>query len=287
MAWSSKTRQLALRGGLCLLVLLGGPGAALAADSAAARVLRVTGRVSVQRGADLWAVHASDFIQPGEVILSGPDGYALVQLEDGSQFEVFADSRVVFRANRGNWRDLLDIFLGKVKFQIQKLGGRPHPYRVNSVTALIAVRGTVFEVSVERDETTIIAVEEGLVAVAHRLLPGGREVLLRTGEALVVRPSEPLTAAGVGKARLVGRILTVALDGVLRTGRLGGGGRRPIPGRVPGAGGTSPGDSGQAPPPRDVPDGDSGPGAGPPTGPSSSPPAPPPPSSQPKPGRGN
>ncbi len=252
---------------LCLVLMLAAQGAAVAADSAAARILSVTGRVSLERGRDLWAVQVNGFVSPGETILCGPDGYALLQLEDGSKFEVFANSRVVFRANRGNWRDLLDIFLGKVKIHIQKLGGRPNPYRVNSATALIAVRGTIFEVAVERDETTTIAVEEGLVAVSHKLLPGGREVLLKSGEALVVRPTEPLTPAGISKARIAVRILTVALDRALQTVRAGGSGRAPVPGGKPGAGGATGGDLGQAPPPPpEIPDGDSGPGAGPPPG---------------------
>jgi len=268
---------------VCLALLLGGPGGAWAADSGAARVLTVAGRVSVERDRVLWALQPDHLIQPGEVILSGPDGYAQLLLEDGSKLEIFPDSRVIFRANRGNWRDLVDIFLGKVKFQIQKLGGRPNPYRVNSATALIAVRGTVFEVAVEADETTIITVEEGLVAVAHKLLPGGREVLVKTGEALVVRPGEPLVTAGISKARVAARLLMVALDGALRTGQIGGTGRRPGPGTAPGggAGGTTSGAGagggmGQAPPPGDVPDNDTGPGAGtpPPSQPPSSPPRP-------------
>ena len=276
---------------LCLALALASGAVAQAADSAAppamdsaaARVLSVSGRVSIERGRDLWAVMASTQIRPGEVILSGPDGYALLQLEDGSKFEVFADSRVVFRANRGDWRDLLDIFLGKVKIHILKIGGRPNPYRVNSATALIAVRGTVFEVGVERDDTTIISVEEGLVAVSHKLLPGGKEVLLKTGETLMVRPTEPLNpAAAANKARIAVRVLAVALDRALQTARVGGGRRAPVPGGPVPAGGSGGGDLGQAPPPPpDIPDGDIGPGAGPPA--SSGGNAPPPPPAQPPP----
>ncbi len=276
---------------LLILAVLSAPGA-WAADGGAARVLSVAGRVSLERGRDLWALQANDPIQPGEVILAGPDGYAVLQLEDGSRFEVFADSRVIFRANRGNWRDLLDIFFGKVKIHIQKLGGRPNPYRVNSATALIAVRGTIFGVGVERDDTTTVSVEEGLVAVSHKLLPGGKEVLLSPGETIVVRPGEPLAQpAAVSKARIAVRVLTIALDRALQTARVGGSGRRaPVPG-APGGGGTaSGGDLGQPPPPPpDVPSDDSGPGAGasPPSsaGGSSSAPAPAPQTPQPRPRR--
>lgn len=253
------------------LLLLFAAGSAFAEDGVAVRALTVSGQVSVERGRDLWAVQSNDLIRPGEVIVCGPSSYALFRLEDGSQFEVFADSRVVFRPNQGNWRDLLDIFLGRVKIQIQKLGGRPNPYRVNSATALIAVRGTVFDVRVESDATTTIAVEEGLVGVSHKLLPGGREILVKPGESLVVRPGEPLTPSTVSKARIATRILGMAIDQALQTIRLGGGRGRPST-----TGGSS-GGAGQAPPPKDAPNGDSG-GSGGSTPPASGGnPAPPPP----------
>lgn len=272
---------------MCLAILLGPACPGAAAESGQARVLSIAGQVSLERGRELWAVQPNDVIQPGEIIVCGPVGYAVLQLEDGSKVEVFADSRVVYRANRGNWRDLLDIFLGKVKVHVQKLGGRPNPYRVNSATALIAVRGTVFEVGVANDESTTIAVEEGIVAVTHKLLPGGREVLLKPGDSLTVHPAEPLFPASISKARLAVRVLNIALDSVLQMGRVGGvgGGRTPVPGGVPVPGGAGGTDMGQAPPPPpDVPDGDSGPGAGtPPAGGGSSAPAPAPKPPAPKP----
>ncbi len=257
MVWPSNSGKAALPALCVLAVLLSVPAATLAADPVAARVLSASGQVSLERKPDLWAVHADQFIQPGAVIVSGPDGHAVLELDDGSEIEIFPNSRVIFRPNRGNWRDVLDIFLGKVKFQIQKLGGRSHPYRVNSATALIAVRGTSFEVTVEADETTIVAVEEGVLAVAHKLIPRGREVLVKTGEVLIVRPTEPLTPTSVNKGRLAVRILRVAVEGALRLGLGRGGG-----GSAPSGGGSSGGgDLGQAPPPPpDVPDDDSGPG---------------------------
>lgn len=249
-------------GVVCLLASIGALPTH-AADALAGRVLSATGRISLERGRDLWAMQPSDLVQPGEIIVTGPDGYALLQLGDGSKFEVFPDSRVVFRPNRGNWRDVIDIFLGKVRIHIEKIGGRPNPYRVNSATALIAVRGTVFEVGVAHDDTTTIAVEEGLVAVTHKLLPSMREVLVRSGEALVVHPGEPLTqASNISKSRIAVRVLSVALERALANMRLGGS-RVPAPPTGGGSGTAGGGiDAGQAPPPpSDVPDGDTGPGA--------------------------
>lgn len=228
------------------------------------RVLTATGQVSVERERELWVIQPNSVVEPGQVIITGPDGYVLLQLDDGSSFEVFGNSRVTFRANRGSWRDLLDVYLGKVRIHIEKLsGGRPNPYRVQSATALIAVRGTVFEVTVAGDESTTIDVEEGEVAVSHRLLPSEKEVVLQKGESLVVRPNLPLLPSPVDKiavARGIVRVIDQTLQ-VIRIGGPSGRGRASIP--VPGGGSTGTGGMGQAPPPSTggIPGDDTGPGA--------------------------
>ena len=95
------------------------------------------------------------------------------QVSDGSTFEVYANSRVVFRKTPGNLKDLLDVLIGRVKVHIQKWGGQPNFNRVFTPTAVISVRGTTFDVEVEdADETTLVIVEEGLVEVQHAQHPG-------------------------------------------------------------------------------------------------------------------
>ncbi len=84
MLWRSSSGKAALRVLCAVAFLLSAPGATLAADLVAARVLSVSGRVSLERKPDLWAVRTDQFIQPGEVIVSGPDGHAVLELEDGS-----------------------------------------------------------------------------------------------------------------------------------------------------------------------------------------------------------
>lgn len=277
----------ALAGVFVSLLAMSAVSAPAADPATMARAIQLSGRVSIERNGGLWAVHGNGEIQPGETIVTGFDGYALFQLDDGSKFEVFPESKVIFRANRGNWRDLLDIYLGKVKVEIQKLGGRPNPYRVNSPTALIAVRGTVFEVSVAIDATTTVAVEEGQVSVSHRLHPS--EVLLNPGDVLIVHPAEPLVPASAGRARAAARIIGSVVDRALETVRVGGPGSsrvpspgsspapggNPVPGTLPGSTG---GDMGQAPgPPKNQGGDDSGggTGSGPPVSTSPSPTAPP------------
>ena len=117
-------------------------------------------------------------MQPRQIIITGPDGFAVFQVSDGSTFEVFPNARVVFRENYGSWRDLLDVLLGRVKVHIQKLGGQPNYNRVRTPTAVISVRGTIFDVAVEdEDDTTLVSVEEGQVGVQHLLKPGPERIL--------------------------------------------------------------------------------------------------------------
>ncbi|MBM3748660.1 MAG: FecR domain-containing protein [Acidobacteria bacterium] len=239
---------------------------------AAAKVVSLTGQVSFLRDSQPWALQVGDQIKPQQVVLTGADGYALFQVSDGSTFEVFPNSRLVFRNNPGDWRDLLDMLIGRVKVTIQKWGGQPNPNNVRTPTAVISVRGTVFEVAVEDDDaTTFVRVEEGAVAVRH-LLKGGAERLLREGEWLRVYKDYPLAKKLVERDSVVRaalRMLTDALNtAVYRSGR--GVGTMPVPGGGGIPGGGMPTDQpAPAPPPPP-------PGSGDPSAP---PPPPPPPGS--------
>jgi hypothetical protein len=169
----------------------------------AATLVSAVGDISVLRSNSIWALFPNDTVQPGETIVTGPDGFAEFRVADGSSFQVYPDSRVVFRKNAGTFRDLLDVFLGRVKVYIQHAGGRPNRHRVFTPTAVISVRGTIFEVSVDETETTLIAVDEGTVGVSHRLLPSPSEIAVEAGQSLVVYRDAPLAKAGVDKARAV------------------------------------------------------------------------------------
>lgn len=230
-----------------------------AADDGAARVVAREGMVSVLRGSIPWAIDTGQAVQMGQVIVTGPDGYARFELADGSFFEVFANSKVTFRSNPGNWRDLVDVWLGRIRVYIQKLGGQPNPNRVQTPTAIISVRGTVFEINVtDEDETTTVAVADGEVAVAHRLMPReGDPKILKTGEELTVYRNVPLSAGHrIDRQRAAQFAAETLWQIMIRMPRIGGGGSGT--GGTGGGGGPSstplPGDTGgsktpPAPPP--------------------------------------
>ncbi|HYL37536.1 MAG TPA: FecR family protein [Bryobacteraceae bacterium] len=201
----------------------------------------MTGQVSVLRDNEPWALNVGDRVQIQQVIVTGSDGFAKFQVSDGSFFEVYPNSNVIFRKNPGNWRDLLDLLVGRVKIHIQKWGGQPNPNRILTPTAVISVRGTTFDVSVDDDDqTTLVSVEEGVVDVMHALKPGKTRTL-NAGESLEVRKYEPISQSIVDKGAIMQRVLhslSQALDVAI------------INARTPGAGTVGGGGvSGQTPPP--------------------------------------
>jgi hypothetical protein len=207
----------------------------------AAKVVSLTGQVSILHDSQPWALNVGDKVQAKQVIISGPDGYALFEVSDGSTFEVYPNSTVVFRNNPPTWRDLLDVLVGRVKVHIQKWGGQPNPNRIHTPSAVISVRGTTFDVSVDsEDESTLIAVEEGQVDVRHALKGDTR--IVNAGESLQVYKNQPLAYRSIDKGAVAQRLLRAVTDALYTMQTSGS----RVPGvKVPGA----PGNTTPIPPP--------------------------------------
>jgi hypothetical protein len=215
------------------VLLLAVSAASAFAQDVAAKVETMNGQVSVLRDDSPWALHVGDTVQPQQTIITGSDGYALLRVADGSTFEVFPNARVVFRDTPGNWKDLLEVFLGRVKIQIQKIGGQPNYNKVYTPTAVVSVRGTIFDVVVEdEDATTLVSVEEGQVGVRHALLPPFVDRLVNAGESIRVFRNQPLATNTVDRSGIARGVLRAAADAMYqvmyRTHGVGG---------IPGGGG--------------------------------------------------
>jgi len=183
----------------------------------------MTGRVSVLKDGMEWARAIGDVVQPRQIVVTGTDGYAKFQLADGSTFEVFQNTKTVFRDTPG-WSELLNVLIGRVKVYIEHQNG-PNPQRVTTQTAVISVRGTVFDVVVEdEDATTFVSVEEGTVNVRH-LRFGGNSVDLRTGDSVRVFRDQPLAKVvdKGGAARVALRAAAQAVYDALYRRSIGGG----------------------------------------------------------------
>lgn len=232
------------------------------APGSAAQVIELQGQVSVLRESSPWALHIGDQVQIKQIIITGSDGYAVFRVSDGSTFEVFPNSRLTFRNNPGDWRDLLDIWMGRVKVQIQKLGGQANPNRIHTPSAVISVRGTVFDVAVEDDDdTTLVTVEEGQVSVQHALMPRDEGRILNPGDWLRVYKNIPLASRSTVDKGTVIQFALRALQEAMYT-IITHSGPRSGAGRIPG--GTLPGDTGAKTPPPPSPAPGGGGGATPP-----------------------
>src|SRR5258708_4568532 len=115
--------------------------------SYAAKVVTQTGQVSILKDSQPWALSVGEAVHVKDLIMTGPDGHAILEVSDGSTFEVFPNSRVLFRKNPPNWKDLLDVLVGRVRIHIEHFGNMPNPNRVLTPTAVISVRGTPLAVS--------------------------------------------------------------------------------------------------------------------------------------------
>ena len=218
-----------------------------AQSTAKATVIHQQGDVSIIKDNSNYRVALSlgDPVSAGQVITTGHDGYAQFQVPDGSTFEVFPDSRVVFRSTM-SLGDLLNVVIGKVKVYIQHMGGIPNPNNVTTPTALISVRGTVFVVEVQDDEgTTTVAVDEGVVDVRN-LKMGGQTVRLIPGQATTVNPRAPLLGLGGNKGGILYKVVKAAQD-ALYQGMPGIGGPRGGGGGTSAPSGGAQGDKGKPP----------------------------------------
>jgi len=223
-----------------------------------AKALEVQGQVWVQRGVQValfqfgtpGANATNSMVGAKEEIFTGPDGYARFQISDGSTFEVFQNSHVIFQA-KWTIEDMLDLILGKIRVQIEHRNG-PNPKKVSTPTALISVRGTVFDVAVEDpDGTTYVGVEAGQVEVRHLLQPTSVPKILNPDEWIRIYPNQPLAKAAnpsPGAVKFAWNALKNAVaDLVLHNpGGLGlpGGGGTTIPGGTTGGPGAQ-GDGGK------------------------------------------
>ena len=107
-------------------------------------------------------------------------GSVLLQLQDGSQALIKGHSNVVLRAPSQGKGFSLELFLGQILMKVQKRTGEAPSFRMGTPSAVITVRGTRFQVEVNKKHKTYVDVFEGLVEV-EGLVPGSPHILLKPG----------------------------------------------------------------------------------------------------------
>ena len=159
-----------------------------------ARVASVGGRAVISGNARAAsALRRGDLLAPGDVVDTHGGGRVRIELSDGSVVVVQPETRVVLQDYRSSTslRELLKVIVGRVRIKINHYGSQPNPYRINSPSASIAVRGTEFRVSVGPGGDTEVVVYEGLVEV-FSLSDPQRQVMVGPGRGVIVRPNEPI-----------------------------------------------------------------------------------------------
>jgi hypothetical protein len=158
-----------------------------------ARAASVTGAAVVYSGnsVNAFALSSGFQLNPGDHVDTRGGGRVVIDLSDGSMFVVEPQSLIVIKDFRQaeSIRELFEILVGKVRVRINHFGGRPNPYRMNSPTASLAVRGTEFSIEVGAGGETQVMVYDGAVEVTSLsdptqtvLVEAGRGVLVQAGQ---------------------------------------------------------------------------------------------------------
>ncbi len=122
-----------------------------------------------------------------ETVIETHNGSALLHLEDGSEVLVKKNSRVVLKAPNQGSGNFFELLLGKIVAKVQKRINNAPSFRMGTPTAVVTVRGTKFEVDVDKKGQTYVMVFEGVVEVAALSAPQS-PVLLRPGYRTRVSP---------------------------------------------------------------------------------------------------
>ena len=95
--------------------------------------------------------------------MSTDDGRLLLKLSDGSDVLVRPHTKLLLKQPEASGWKYFQLLMGRVRTQIQKrMGGSP-AFQIGTPSAVISVRGTKFDVEVDRRGFTEVDVDEGVV----------------------------------------------------------------------------------------------------------------------------
>jgi FecR-like protein len=202
-------------------------------------------KVVLTSGKDELRVDAGKLAKSGDKVSTGWFSYALIASpKHAAKFEIFSSTDVVLAS--GAPGVILSVDRGHLRAMFDKITGS-EPRVVQTPGALLAVRGTKYDVNVDADGHTTLNVTEGIVEVRSQLRPepmlihAGEEATYGRREPPVMRPA-PLGDRGRG------------MDGRSPEGHEGHEGSRPEGPEANEPHGHGPGDAhGSAPPPQSPP----------------------------------
>ena len=133
---------------------------------AGATVTEWKGKVQLQlQGKAVSSPYRGELLAAGTQINTG-DGRLLLQLRDGTEVLVRSKTRLILKEpNVSDW-SYFELLLGRILTHVTKRTGGAPPFKLATPSAVISVRGTRFEVEVNRHSITEVDVFDGLVEVA-------------------------------------------------------------------------------------------------------------------------
>lgn len=136
---------------------------------------------------EIFELFIGDSVVVGETVITGDDGLAELQPEEGSR--IIIQPGTVFslqeRVVDGKKRSVVSTALGEVTFRFNKMTGAEPEIATPSMVC--GVRGTEFTVFAGADGSSLIVVDSGAVEVASQ----GKTVDLAPNEGVEVQPGEP------------------------------------------------------------------------------------------------
>ena len=143
------------------------------ASFAGAVISEWKGEVHVQLpGTGLSAPKRGQVLTAGTVVETGNGRLMLVLRADETEILVQPHTRLILtEPTPGSWNSL-GILIGRIRAYIRKRTGGAPPFQMGTPSAVIAVRGTRFDVEVNRHGVTEVDVFDGLVEVANPSIPG-------------------------------------------------------------------------------------------------------------------
>jgi uncharacterized membrane protein YgcG len=154
--------------------------AAASAPYAGATISDFKGKVSIQLPAQAFAAPVRGEVLPPETTVSTDEGRLLLKLSDGSDVLVRPHTKLLLKQPEASGWKYFQIMLGRVRTQIQKrMGGSP-AFQIGTPSAVISVRGTKFDVEVDRRGFTEVDVDEGVVEL-EAVTGRGESVMITAG----------------------------------------------------------------------------------------------------------
>ncbi len=161
-------------------------------------VLDLSGKVSAHapNGSKLNLLR-NGALPEGTVVETDVDAKILLRLEDGSEILLQPDSRLALKQEAlPTGTTLFEFILGRLRAVVTKRFTGTPSFQLGTPSAIVAVRGTQFEVEVNSHKVTEVDVEQGIVQVTGRYSPDKFVILepgfsTRVGPDMVPEPPVP------------------------------------------------------------------------------------------------